>query len=81
MPLTWIALAVVGVSVLALNVGMSVYIGRLVTATQKQKLLQLGIVWFVPLVGAALVYFFHQADAEPIEPDKPAEGPFHGMDG
>jgi len=81
MPLTWIALAVVGASVLALNVGMSVYIGRLATATRTQKLLQLSIVWFVPLIGAALVYFFHQADAEPRGPDKPAEGPFHSMDG
>jgi hypothetical protein len=81
MPLTWVALAVAGLGVLGLNVGMSVYVGRLKTLTRTQKLLQLGIVWLVPLVGALLVYIFHRTDSEPRGPDKPAVGPFEGMEG
>ena len=81
MPLAWLALATAGLVVTGLNVGTTVYIGRLKTLTRAQKLMQLAIVWFVPLVGAAIVYFFHQADSEPRGPDKPAVGPFEGMEG
>ena len=81
MPLLWAALAIAGVGVLGLNVIVSIYVSRLSTVTRTQKLLQVGIVWLVPLVGALVVYFFHRADSEPRGPDKPAEGPFEAMDG
>lgn len=81
MPLASVALAVAGLTVLALNICTSVYLSGLKTLTPNQRFMQLAIVWLVPLVGAAVVYFFHRADAEPRGPDKPTVGPFEGMEG
>lgn len=60
---------------LVLDCFVSVLILRDSGITSMQKLLQLLVIWLLPLLGAVVVYLVHRSDDEPRGP---AEPPFGG---
>jgi hypothetical protein len=75
MPTDW-SLAPIGVATLVLlNCLVSVRVAFAKTYSGTQKLLQLALVWLVPLLGVFVVYLFYQVDSVPRGP---AEPPFGG---
>ena len=61
--------------ILVVNCFVSVVVLRDSGITSVQKLLQLLVIWILPLLGAVVVYLVHRSDDEPRGP---AEPPFGG---
>ena len=69
-PLT---LGLISLVVLNCLVSLRVVFARGITGTQ--KILQVLLVWVIPLLGGLVVFLFHRTDSEPRGP---AEPPFGG---
>ena len=64
-----------GATLVVLNCLVSLRVALAKGLTATQKLLQLALVWLVPIVGMTVVHLFHQVDSAPRGP---AEPPFGG---
>jgi len=75
MPTEWNAVSIGAVTLVVLNCLVCLRIVFATGLTAVQKLLQVALVWLIPLLGMLLVYVFHQVDNAPRGP---AEPPFGG---
>lgn len=74
MPTNWDAVTI-GLAVLVgLNCLVSLRVGLAKGFTAIQKILQITIIWVVPLLGAIGIWLFHRTDSEPKGPSEPPFG-------
>lgn len=66
---------------LALSLAVTLHLMRIKTATTAQKVMQVTVIWLLPVIGAIVIYFFHRTDAAAIVSDKRSIGAAEGMDG
>jgi hypothetical protein len=68
---------------LVVNCFVSIIVLRDSGITAVQKLLQLLVIWALPLLGAVVVYLVHGSDDEPRGPAEPpfGGGPGYGIPG
>ena len=64
---------VVGIAIL-MSCFVSIQLFAASDLTKTQKLLQIMIVWFIPLLGALGVYLIRRSDSEPRGPRQPPFG-------
>ena len=64
---------VVGI-LLLMNCFVSIQLLAAWDLTKTQKLIQILIVWFIPLLGALGIYLMRRSDGEPRGPRKPPFG-------
>ncbi len=60
--------------ILVVNCLVCVVVLRNSGITAVQKLLQLLVIWILPLLGAVVVYLVHRSDNEPRGPTEPPFG-------
>ena len=75
----YLIIAIVVLSLINLIVTRKVIKRDLFTASR--KVLQIVLVWLIPLFGAILVFLFHKDDETPKGPDKPDFGAGYGESG
>ena len=78
MPTDWSPLLIGVLTLVLLNCLVSVRVALAKAFSGTQKLLQLAVIWLIPLLGVIVVYLFYQVDSAPRGP---AEPPFGGGDG
>jgi cytochrome bd-type quinol oxidase subunit 2 len=84
-PLAIIGLAVAAVAALVYQSYVTIRVRAQESYSARQKALQIALVWFLPVLGAAVVHAFFTSDSEiPVRPDErfiPEVGHDGGVDG
>jgi hypothetical protein len=78
---TWLVLLVATVVSLIYQLYITRRVHEYPSFTHRQKVLQIALIWLLPLIGAAVVHAFFKQDASPPRPRDTAFTPEVGHDG